>query len=96
MNRWGRTGGEQLMRRAFNSIFFDKRDSKLIEIVNSVYDNQKSLGYTDKLLYPFFHPLGIKELAESRGLRTALSIVNLMESIERGGHYRQAAGACRS
>ena len=73
------------MRRAFNSIFFDKRDSKLIEIVNSVYDNQTSLGYTDKLLYPFFHPLGIKELAESRGLRTALSIVNLMESIERGG-----------
>lgn len=36
------------------------------------------------MFYPFFHPLGIKELAESQGLRTAYSIVNLLESIERG------------
>ncbi len=72
------------MRRAINSIFFEKRDSKLIEIVNSVYDEPKSLGYTGKLLYPFFHPLGIKELAETRGLRAAFSIVSLMKSIEHG------------
>ena len=71
-------------KQAIKSIFFDKRDRKLIEIVNSVYDEPKSLRYTGKLFYPFFHPLGIKELAESRGLRTAYSIVNLMESIERG------------
>ncbi|MCD4741681.1 MAG: hypothetical protein K8R67_04260, partial [Desulfobacteraceae bacterium] len=31
-----------------------------------------------------FHPLGIKELAESKGLITAYSIVNLLESMERG------------
>ena len=72
------------MRRAINSIFFDKRDYKLIEIVNSVYNEPKTLGYTGKLLYPFFHPLGIKELAESRGLRAAYSIINLMESIKSG------------
>ncbi len=71
-------------KKAVEAIFFDKRDHKLIEIVNSVYDEPKSLKYTGKLFYPFFHPLGIKELAESRGLRTAYSIVNLMESIERG------------
>jgi len=72
------------MRRAINSIFFDQRDYKLIEIVNSVYSEPKTLGYTGKLLYPFFHPLGIKELAESRGLRAAYSIINLMESIKSG------------
>lgn len=73
-----------MIRRAINSIFFDKRDYKLIEIVNSVYNEPKKLGYTGKLLYPFFHPLGIKELAESRGLRAAYSIINLMESIKSG------------
>ncbi|WP_462270363.1 hypothetical protein [Desulfobacter sp.] len=72
------------MRRVINSIFYDKRDYKLIEIVNSVYNEPKRLGYTGKLLYPFFHPLGIKELAESRGLRAAYSIINLMESIKSG------------
>ena len=73
-----------MRKQIIDFIFFDKRDHELIEIVNSVYDEPKSLRYTGKLFYPFFHPLGIKELAESRGLRTAYSIVNLMESIERG------------
>ena len=77
------------MWQAMNSIFFDRRDYKLIEIVNSVYNEPKTLGYTGKLLYPYFHPLGIKELAESRGLRAAYSIVNLMESIQSGDITRR-------
>ncbi|MDX9965161.1 hypothetical protein, partial [Desulfobacter postgatei] len=77
------------MWKAINSIFFDRRDYKLIEIVTSVYNEPKTLGYTGKLLYPYFHPLGIKELAESRGLRAAYSIVNLMESIESGDITRR-------
>lgn len=72
------------MRKAINSLFFDQRDYKLIEIVNSVYNEPKTLGYTGKLFYPFFHPLGIKELAESRGLRAAYATVHLMDSIESG------------
>ncbi len=68
----------------FKRLFFDQRDHDLIRIVNSVYDADNTLGYTRKLYYPFFHPLGIKELAESRGLRTAYAIVNLLESMERG------------
>ena len=64
--------------------YYDQRDYKLIEIVNSVYNEPKTLGYTGKLLYPFFHPLGIKELAESRGLRAAYATVHLMDSIESG------------
>jgi hypothetical protein len=69
---------------AINSVFFDKRDHDLIRIVNSVYDADAKLGYIRKLYYPFFHPLGIKELAESKGLHTAYAIVNLLESMERG------------
>ncbi len=65
-------------------LFFDKRDHELIGIVNSVYDEDNILGYTRKLYYPYFHPFGIKEMAESKGLRTAYAIVNLLESMERG------------
>ncbi len=67
-----------------SGLFFDKRDHLLIRIVNSVYDADNELGYTRKLYYTFFHPLGIKELAESKGLRTAFSIVSLLASMERG------------
>ena len=65
-------------------LFFDKRDHELIRIVNSVYDADNTLCYTRKLYYPFFHPLGIKELAESKGLRMAYAFVHLLESMERG------------
>jgi len=64
--------------------FFDGRGHDLIRIVNSVYDADNTLDYTRKLYYPFFHPLGIKELAESKGLRTVHAFVNLLESMERG------------
>ena len=68
----------------FDPIFFDPRDHDLIRIVNSVYDADARLGYIRKLYYPFFHPLGIKELAESKGLHTAYAIAGLLESMERG------------
>ena len=72
--------------------FFDKRDQDLIKIVNAVYDQGNALGYTEKLFYPFFHPFGIKELAESKGLRIANSVVHLLESMERGDEeYRLQA-----
>jgi len=67
----------------FEKLFFDQRDHELIKIVNDLYDSHKSLSYTKKLFYPFFHPLGIKELAESKGLRIAYSVVNLLNSLER-------------
>ncbi len=67
-----------------NRLFFDKRDHELIKIVNDLYNSSQSLGYTRKLYYPFFHPLGIKELAESKGLRIAYSVVHLLNSLERG------------
>ena len=65
-------------------LFFDTRDHDLIKIVNDLYNSPMSLGYTRKLYYPFFHPLGIKELSESKGLRIAYSVVHLLNSLERG------------
>ncbi|MBF0200806.1 MAG: hypothetical protein HQK66_05745 [Desulfamplus sp.] len=65
-------------------LFFDRRDHELIRIVNTLYDKTSSLEYTKKLYYPFFHPLGIKELSESKGLRIAYSVVHLLNSLERG------------
>ncbi|MBF0468762.1 MAG: hypothetical protein HQK61_07745, partial [Desulfamplus sp.] len=67
----------------FGKLFFDQRDHELIKIVNDLYDSHKSLSYTKRLFYPFFHPLGIKEMAESKGLRIAYSVVNLLNSLER-------------
>ena len=68
----------------WDRLFFDRRDHELIRIVNALYDSPGSLDYTKKLYYPFFHPLGIKELAESKGLRIAYSVVHLLNSLERG------------
>ncbi len=68
----------------FNVMLFDSRDHELIRIVTSVYDADIRPGYVRKLYYRFFHPLGIKELAESKGLHTAYAIVSLLESMERG------------
>ncbi|MFH1155494.1 MAG: hypothetical protein V1793_16935 [Pseudomonadota bacterium] len=64
--------------------FFDRRDHELIRIVNGIYDRRDALEYTKKRFYSYFHPLGIKELAESKGLRIASSAVHLLESLERG------------
>jgi len=76
----------------FDAIFFDSRDHELIRIVTSVYDADVRPGYVRKLYYRFFHPLGIKELAESKGLHTAYAIVSLLESMERGSiEHRLAA-----
>ena len=69
----------------FTYLFFDKKDHDLIRVINSVYDSDDNLHYTHKLYYPFFHPLGIKEMAESKGIRTAYAIIYLLESMERGG-----------
>ena len=76
----------------FDAIFFDSRDHDLIRIVTSVYDADVRPGYVRKLYYRFFHPLGIKELAESKGLHTAYAIVSLLEFMERGSiEHRLAA-----
>ncbi|MFO7687760.1 MAG: hypothetical protein R6V60_16865 [Desulfobacterales bacterium] len=66
-------------------ILFDKRDRELLAIVTDVLNRNRALAYTRKTYYPFFHPSGIKEMAESKGLRIAYAVVHLLSSLEIGG-----------
>jgi len=66
-------------------ILFDRRDHQLLNIVNDVLHRDEARSSARRLVSPYLHPHGIKELAESRGLRMAFAVVNLLESLEAGG-----------
>lgn len=68
-----------------SKIFFDKRDHMLLNIVNDVLTRDESRRHTKKIIYPYLHPHGIKEMAESRGLRIAHAAVHLLEYLEAEG-----------
>jgi hypothetical protein len=61
---------------------FDRKDYDLIQIVNDVL---RSAKFARKLYFPFFHPNGIKEMAETKGLRSAYAVAQLLSSLEIGG-----------
>ena len=64
--------------------YFDKRDRDLLTIVNRVLSRSTPGTAGKKGLFPWFHPHGIKELAETRGLRIAYAVIHLLESLEAG------------
>lgn len=66
------------------SLLFDKRDRDLLKIVNGVLSRSTPDILGRKDLFPWFHPHGIKELAETRGLRIAYAVIRLLESLEVG------------
>ncbi|MCD4718208.1 MAG: hypothetical protein K8R45_15885, partial [Desulfobacterales bacterium] len=66
-------------------IIFDRRDHQLLSIVNDVLNKNDAHTSARKLAYPHLHPRGVKEMAESRGLRIAFAVVNLLESLKGGG-----------
>jgi hypothetical protein len=61
---------------------FDQKDYELIRIVNDVLGSAK---FARKLYFPYFHPNGIKEMAETKGLRSAYAVAQLLNSLEIGG-----------
>lgn len=63
---------------------YDQKDIDLLHIVNEVLNRRKAYRHLRQAFYPFFHPHGIKELAESRGLRIAYTVVHLLNSLEVG------------
>jgi hypothetical protein len=65
-------------------LLFDKRDHALLAIVNGVLDKNGSRPFLHQAFYPYFHPNGIKEMAESPGLRVAHAVVRLLDSLEAG------------
>ena len=66
-------------------LLFDKRDHQLLGIVNDVLNRDTSRDYTKRFVYSYLHPHGIKEMAESKGLRLAYSVIQLFQSLEAGG-----------
>ena len=66
-------------------LLFDRRDYELIRIINDVSSRSRDLDYIRRQYYSYFHPHGIKEMAESRSLRIAYAMVHLLTSLEIGG-----------
>lgn len=67
-----------------SKIFFDKRDHELIRIVNAAGSRDDSEAFARKRYYRVFHPNGIKEMSESKGLRIAYAVAHLLNSLEVG------------
>jgi hypothetical protein len=74
---------------------FDSRDHELLAIVNAVCNRDRARRETRQAFYPYFHPQGIKEIAESRGLRIAYAVIRLLDSLE-GGEADERLDALRS
>ncbi|MBU4055106.1 MAG: hypothetical protein KKA41_12115 [Proteobacteria bacterium] len=66
------------------SILFDKRDHELIRIVNGILSRDDRKEYARKWYYPVFHPNGIREMIETKGLRIAYAVAHLLNSLEVG------------
>ena len=64
---------------------FDKRDHELIRIVNNVQQVESSARFARKFYFPYLHPHGIKEMTETKGLRAAYAVAQLLNSLEIGG-----------
>jgi hypothetical protein len=64
---------------------FDRRDHELIRIVNNVLSGSGDDAHTRRIYYPYFHAQGIKEMAETKGLRIAYAVIHLLSSLEVGG-----------
>jgi hypothetical protein len=78
------SGGAPDSRR-ISRLLFDRRDYELIRIVNDVCTKDQDLEYIRRQYYRYFHPHGIKEMAESKSLRIAYAMVHLLSSLEIGG-----------
>lgn len=72
------------MEQPASPLHFDKADHRLLRIVNEFKENDPSYQDFSRLLTPYLHPHGIKELASSTGVRIAYAVIRLLESLETG------------
>jgi hypothetical protein len=72
------------MKYIFRKILFDQRDHELLRIVNNIQQADKTQDYFKRHFYPYFHPRGIQEMAQSRGIRIAYAVIHLLNSLEVG------------
>ncbi len=82
VNRSGKKVRRMEHRPLRNRLFFDRKDHELLSIVNDVLGREDSRSLK-KLLIPYLHPHGIKEMAASTGLRIAYAVIKLFHSLER-------------
>ena len=73
------------MNDYFSKLLFDKRDHELIKIVNDALSADRRGKFIRKVYFPHLHPHGIKEMTETKGLRTAYAVAQLLSSLEIGG-----------
>lgn len=66
------------------SLFFDRRDHELLGIVNRVLRKEAGHMESQRIFFPYCHPHGIKEMAETKGLRIAYAVIRLLDSLEMG------------
>ena len=70
-------------RTAASRLCFDAGDYELLRIVNDVLARRGSSSLK-RLLAPYLHPHGIKEMAAPKGLRIAYAVIHLLGSLEAG------------
>jgi hypothetical protein len=75
---------EKPMKQQPYRLLFDKRDHELLRIVNDELKQNRSHDYVRRTFNPLLHPNGIKEMAESKGLRIAYAVVAMVSSLEVG------------
>ena len=65
-------------------IYFDKEDYDLLEMVNDILQRERKRSREDLLFAPELHPHGIKEMAVTREILVAYSVINLLDSLKAG------------
>lgn len=73
------------MGKKLAKLLFDKRDHALIRIVNDALSADHRTRFARRVYFPYLHPHGIKEMTETKGLRTAYAVAQLLSSLEVGG-----------
>ncbi len=74
-----------------SSAFFDRRDHDLLHMVKEMLAKDKVRLEAQQRFFHDLHPRGIKEMAESKGLRIAYAVIHLLESLEKGQMERRLA-----
>lgn len=73
------------MSLKIHKLLFDRRDHELIRIVNDVVFQDGGTEFMRQFYSAHFHPHGIKEMVETKGLRAAFCVAQLLKSLEFGG-----------
>jgi len=87
---WSKTVSGMMTR-----VLFDQRDHEMLAIVNDVVNRDQGRSQLKRLLDPYLHPHGVKEMAASPGLRIAYAVINLL-GLLRAGQAEDRINALRT